>query len=226
VKDVISRIEQHQIAFSKHAFFERLHRQEPLDQILPFARALTFWVMGFQDALRINTGLITEPMLKRIARHHMSEDSGHDRWFLEDLRVIAGTIPNTEELFDKPHQATREVTYSLLAESYRAEADIERIVLLVTYESSGHVFFPNIVDYFKKCGIEPALKYFAQTHLDVEKNHEIVEQQMQDTLRGIELSPATRVRCNAAVDRCYAAFARLFDALEHTVQVASLAQTA
>jgi hypothetical protein len=225
MKTVNHHIETRQKAFADHEFFARLRRDEPLVRVLPFARQLTFWVMGFQDALRINTELITDVALKRIARHHLSEDSGHDRWFLEDLLLIAGTLPDTDELFGRPHQTTRETTYCLLAESYRAQEDIERIVLLMTYESTGQVFFPAIVEYFKRSGIESALKYFAQTHLDVEKNHEIVEQQMQDTLNAIDLPELTRERCIRAVDRCYDAFLRLFDHLEKTIEDATPADT-
>jgi hypothetical protein len=225
MKTVNHHIEMRKKAFADHEFFTRLQRDEPLVRVLPFARELTFWVMGFQDALRINTALITDVALKRIARHHLSEDSGHDRWFLEDLLLIDGTVPDTDELFGRPHQTTREMTYSLLAESYRARVDIERIVLLMTYESSGQVFFPKIVEYFKRSGVESALKYFAQTHLDVEKNHEIVEQQMQDTLNAIELPELTRERCIRAVDRCYDAFSRLFDHLEKTIEEATPADT-
>ena len=218
MKAIYNHVAQCQVAFAKHPFFARLRRDEPLARVLPFARALTFWVMGFQDALRINTALITEPALKRIARHHLHEDSGHDRWFLDDLRLIDGSVPDIDELFGISLQVTREVTYSLLAESYRAKEDIERIALLITYESTGHVFFPEIVGYFKRAGIETSLKYFAQTHLDVETNHEIVEQQMQDILNAIKLPARTRTRCVESVNRCYAAFTRMFDHIEKTIR--------
>ncbi len=100
-----------------------------------------------------------------------------------------------------------------------------RMVLLITYESAAQVSFPKIVAYFTRSGIESALKYFGQTHLDVEKNHEIVEQQMQDTLNAIELPELTRERCMQAVDRCYDAFSRLFGHLEKTIEEAAPADT-
>jgi hypothetical protein len=225
MKTVNHHIDMRKMMFADHEFFARLERHEALARVLPFARELTFWVMGFQDALRINTALITDATLKRVARHHLSEDSGHDRWFLEDLLLLSGTVPDTDELFGRPHQTTREATYSLLAESYRAQEDIERIVLLMTYESTGQVFFPKIVEYFKRSGIESVLKYFAQTHLDVEKNHELVENQMQGTLNAIELPQLTRERCIQAVDRCYDAFSRLFDHLDEVIEKTPPADT-
>jgi hypothetical protein len=218
VKQVLDHIDESQGRLANHPFFGLLTETEPLANVLNFVPLATFWVMSFQDALRLNAGMITNPQLLRIARHHREEDSGHDRWFLDDLRLVDGVLPDVETLYGAAHQPVRDVTYALMAESFRAVEDVERVALLLILESTGQVFFPRVVEYFRSAGIEADLRYFAQTHLDVEKNHEIVEQQMHDTLAALEVSAGTVGRCVAAVDRCYAAFGRLFDAFADAVR--------
>ncbi len=174
--------------------------------------------MVFQDVLQINTRLIDDPLLAKIARHHLAEDSGHDRWFLNDLLAIDGKHPSVSELFSKNHKAIRYASYQLMSEIHREQTDKERIVLLLALESAGHVFFERIVDFFEKHKIYNSLKYFSRFHLDAEKSHEMFERELEETLAAIELPVSLRHKCIALVDRCYAAFVTIFDELDSTVE--------
>lgn len=186
-------------------------------ETLPFASALTFWPMAFQDVLRMNTAAIRDAKLSRIARHHLHEDRGHDEWFLQDLTLITGSRPDVTALFAPEHRSARSATYALVSESFRAQSDIERIVLILTFESTGHVFFPAVVKYLTRMGVQSVFQYFSQKHLDVEKGHELIDLQMQEMLGGIQIDPGTRGRCLELINRCYAAFAALFDSLERAI---------
>jgi hypothetical protein len=220
MKKVLDYLDERQRNLHDHQFFGLIASGQPIENVMPIVPALVFWVMSFQDALRINVHRIHDRQLKTIARHHLREDAGHDLWYLNDLRKMTSTVPDAKELFGDAHRACREISYGLLAEAYRSVDDAERIVLLLILESTGQVFFPHIVTCFRQAGIEPSLQYFAQTHLDVEKNHEIVEQKMHDMLSGLQLPESTRSRCIEAVDRCYDLFSALFDSLVRSIQSA------
>jgi hypothetical protein len=220
MKKVLDYIDERQRNLHDHQFFGLIASGHPIEKVMPIVPALVFWVMSFQDALRINVHRIHDQQLKTVARHHLHEDAGHDLWYLNDLRKMTNMVPDAKELFGDAHRACREISYGLLAETYRSVDDAERIVLLLILESTGQVFFPHIVACFRQAGIEPALQYFAQTHLDVEKNHEIVEQKMHDMLSGLHLQESTRSRCIEAIDRCYDLFGALFDSLVHSIQFA------
>jgi hypothetical protein len=219
MKTVQDYIADQQLKFGLHPFFQRLEHNEPLRHVLPFASGLTFWVMVFQDVLRLNEAQVTDPELKKLARHHRGEDSGHDKWFLNDLIKIEGSNPDLRSLFGKQHRVTRDVSYALMSEVYRAQSDYERIVLLLTLESTGHIFFEKIASYFERLGVVHSLQYFSRTHIDVEKAHEMFEQQMEAMLAKIELPEEIRERCVQLVDRAYKAFGELFDSLEELIHV-------
>lgn len=211
---VLAYMEEQSGRLSDHPFFARMYNDDPLPTVLGALSVTAFYVMAFQDILRINASRVSEPGLRKIARHHLGEDSGHDKWFLHDLRIIRGSLINLEEVFEEDHRATREMTYALLTETMTERPDIERIALIQTLEAAGHAFFPQIVAYLARNSAGAEFKYFSQSHLDVEKSHEIVEQRMQRALASIELSAEARQRCFSLVDRCFDAFVAMFDAVE------------
>ena len=63
----------------------------------------------------------------------------------------------------------------------------------------------------KQVGYSSKLKYFSIHHLDVEKNHELFEQEMQNFLNSIHLSEDEEKRICKMVDRVYQAFTIMFD---------------
>ncbi|HVE82774.1 MAG TPA: iron-containing redox enzyme family protein [Myxococcales bacterium] len=203
-----------QVHFGVHPFLQRLEKNEPLRHVLPFASYLTFWVMTFQDVLRLNESKVEDPSIQLMSRHHRAEEAGHDRWFLADLLKIEGANPDLRDVFSSPHTATRDAAYTLMAEVFTARTDDERIVLLLALESTSHVFFEKIASYFERQGVSAALQYFARHHIDAEEQHEIFEVKMMDKLQRRALEPSVRQRCLDLVDRCFAAFDLLFDGLE------------
>ncbi len=217
MKRIEAYIESKQAELAAHPFFGRLRRASHLGEILPFAGKLTFWVMAFQDLLQINARKIQGPALAKIARHHMAEDAGHDRWFLADLKAIEGAYPDVSKLFGKEHAAVRHLSYGLMAEVYRQQSDEERIVFLQALESSSHVFFERVVEFFHRHGVRQALKYFGDAHLDAENSHAMFEQELEAELLSMTLPDEQYARCTALIDRSYAAFNAIFDEIEATL---------
>lgn len=208
-------IQQHlaaqQKAFAVHPFFGRL-AVEDIDT-LDFAAGLTFWVFTFQDVLRLNEARISDPVLRKIARHHTAEDSGHEEWFIEDVSEIDPTPRDFSWLFGRHHAQTRDASYALVAEVFRAHDDYERIVLLQTLESAGHVFFERVADYVDRVDPNTTLRYFSRWHLAVEKDHELFEKELEKQL-DVQLDPKVQSAALAMIDRCYDAFGNLFTGLE------------
>jgi hypothetical protein len=124
--------------FSQHPFFQLLTaNQLPLKNFLTVVGQLGFWIMTFQDVLRLNEALVKDPYLRKIAKHHRIEDSGHDKWFLEDIANITGTdVLNITNFFDKSTTATRDAAYAVISEVTTAVDEYHRIILLQTLESS------------------------------------------------------------------------------------------
>jgi hypothetical protein len=223
MKRVQSHIARKQQEFCSHAFFGLLVEGSLSEEhILVFAKELSFWVMSFQDILRINESLVIDPILKRIARHHRAEDAGHEKWFLSDLMAIEGAIPDFRWLFSDDHASTRIGSYALVSEVYRAKTDYERIVLLLTLESAGHAFFEKIISYLERRELSGSLQYFARKHLDVEKQHELFEEQLTKTLFDTVLDQPTRETCVDIVDRIYSVFDSIFVGIDLAIETDSI----
>ena len=159
-------------------------------------------------------------ILKKVARHHRLEDAGHEKWFLHDKKLMAKITNNDSAnkdsvswLYSNDCQLTRDAAYAIMSEIYKAEDERVNIALLLTLESSGHVFFEKVVNQVKKTGLDSNLKYFSSSHLEVELAHALFEEEMEKQLFAIKLPIAVRREALKMVDRCYEAFNHMFDGL-------------
>lgn len=202
---------QHELA--THPFFMLFQDGAKFEQAMDFAPGLTFWVFVFQDILRLNEVRMRDPALRRIARHHRAEDKGHDTWFIQDIAALDAAPRDVLWLFGPHHARTRDASYAVLAEVYRATDDYQRVALLFTLEAAGHVFFERVAAFVDKDDQGKALRYFSGRHLAVEKEHELFEQEMTKPAE-IELTQPARAEILAMIDRCFEAFWQLFSALE------------
>jgi hypothetical protein len=202
----------------EHSFFRAVDGGSNIELLRSFVPGLAFWVMAFQDLLRLNEERVVDPVLRRIAKHHRAEDRGHETWYLHDLKQlgIGTTEVDVNGLFGRHHATTRDCAYALMSEVFRAETDVERIALLLTVESAGHVFFGKMAALVERAGLTQALRYFSFSHLEVEKQHEMFEREMERQLEAIELDEATRAAVNELIARCYESFSAMFDGLFET----------
>jgi hypothetical protein len=213
MKQVEQHVAKKQAEFRQHAFFVEDRLGTDIRRVLSFAPDLTFWVMAFQDVLRVNAVLTTDPEIRRIVRHHRAEDAGHEQWFLDDLAAMQVREPDLRGLFGKQHRPTRDAAYALMSEVYRAADDRLRLVLVKTLESAGHVFFGHVAAMVERAGWTKELRYFSFSHLEVEKSHEVFEEEISRTVSSMRLDAKMRAEAKRVVDRCYAAFNSMFDAL-------------
>jgi hypothetical protein len=214
MKNVQNYINEKQAGYAMHPFFARLQKNAALREVLPCLPHLAFWAMGFQDAVRLNEEGVVDPVMKRIIRHHRAEEVGHDRWFINDIMKVEGTVPDLRAVFGPHHTAMRDVTYSLMAEVLKANNDYERLLVLFVFESTGQVFLQSIARYFGRMGVNQSLQYFADHHIDAEKGHEVFEEELAKFIAGIELSAEQSEAAKAMVDRAYGAFSRMLDSFE------------
>ena len=213
MKEVKRHLAERQKDFVSHPFFARLERNDRFESEMGFAPGLTFWVFAFQDILRLNETRVTDPALRKIARHHRAEDRGHEAWFLDDIAELDPSPRDIRWLFGRHHMHTRDAAYALVSEVFRTNDDRVRIALVLTLESAGHVFFERIAAYVQRHGADERLRYFSSNHLEVEKDHALFEAELMKALE-VDLPEEVRAESIAMVDRCYEAFHQLFTGLE------------
>lgn len=220
MKTIQAYIDSKQNEFVNHPFFEILEEMSSLEEISYFVPELTFWAMTFQDILRINEERVKDPYLKKVARHHRLEDAGHEKWFLSDKKYIAESVgglncarDDVAWLYSKDSQLIRDAAYAIMSEIYKLDEEILNVALLLTLESSGHVFFEKVVKQVKKAGEDRNLKYFSSSHLEVELAHALFEEEMEKKIFAVQLPISTRREALKMIDRCYDAFNKMFDGL-------------
>ncbi|MCP3099832.1 hypothetical protein LZ198_13235 [Myxococcus sp. K15C18031901] len=213
MKAVLQHIAVCEERFASHPFFSDLRQDRPLEQVMAFAPRLTFWVMTFQDVLRLNAHFVQDAHLKALATRHHAEEGGHDQWFEEDIAALTGGSLSIGSLYGKAHARTRDAAYAIISEVHRPLDDRLRIVLLWALESTSHVFFSRTAIISAAKGADDRLKYFSDHHMRAEAQHAMFEQQLAEELEAMVLAPELRAEALAMVDRIYAAFDTMFDGL-------------
>lgn len=220
MKTIQAHIESKQYEFINHPFFAVLKNLNSLEEINYFVPELTFWAMTFQDILRMNEDRVKDPFLRKIARHHRLEDAGHEQWFMHDKQYMNKSDHEaiTERhdiawLYSKDSEMIRDAAYAVVSEIYRIDNEYLNIALLLTLESSGHIFFEEVVKQVEQTGEDENLLYFSSSHLEVEKAHAMFEEAMERKLYEKALDIETRRKALQMIDRCYEAFSHMFDGL-------------
>ncbi|ABA24316.1 conserved hypothetical protein [Trichormus variabilis ATCC 29413] len=214
MKAIQEYLETKQKLLAEHSLFRDLKLGDSkLEDFARMASSVGFWVMSFQDLLRINLSFITDEEYYQFIRKHLMEDIGHDKWFLYDLKALNTEQPNLQVLYNQFHTPVRDATFLLMSEVFRANNDYERITLILALESAGHVFFECVADFIKENNCDTSLKYFSSHHLGVEKEHEIFETGMQDLIGNIQLNHEQKIHHLKMIDRIYEAFDLMFDGL-------------
>ena len=213
MKTVEAYITSKQTALKSHPFFLRLAQLPDIQSLLNIAPTMAFWVMAFQDILRLNEPQVKDPYLLKVARHHRLEDAGHQQWFLQDIGTENEARCGIRQLFSPKDTIIRDAAYAIVAEVFRAGDDQARITLPLVLESAGHVFFGHMSVLSVKSNTEGRLKYFSKSHMDVEAAHEIFETEMERKVYEAVLPPEKQFAIKGMVDRCYTAFNAMFDYL-------------
>lgn len=205
-------------ALASHPLLRRLREGRSLEDLARLAPALAFWAMAYQDMLRLNERRMLDPELRKIARHHRAEDSGHDRWYLDDVQTLVGDAIDLRGVFSKPHMSTRDATYELMSELFRAQTDFERIVILLAVEAVGQLFLAATADCADRTAAEPLI-YFSRQHIESERRHEVFAEHVGLKVDALDaqLGASERRICEAAVERIFAALWGMLEGLATAV---------
>jgi DMATS type aromatic prenyltransferase len=226
MRDVHATIERQRAALPELPFLRRLESDVgSLHAMRAMAPQLTFFVLAFQDMLRLARVRSVEGRFAEIARAHEAEDRGHEQWFLNDLEVL-GAARDLRWVFSSSHERTRDISYAIVAEIIRAEDDRARIAILLALEAAGAEFFGRVIAYLDRLGASDRLQYFARKHQHIEQNHSVFESEQQEQLWSISLPEHLRSSVMAAVERTFACMIELAQQLDHIMASADIAREA
>jgi hypothetical protein len=213
MRRALSHIAQKRSELADHRFMRQLATTPPIAQVVPFVPQVSFFVLAFQDLMRITGERADDPRLRDLLRHHCEEEVGHDGWFLQDLVRLADAPPSLAILFGPQHAATRRATWALMGEVLSAEDDVARLCLIFTLEAAADVCFGEAQAYFERTGLVKDLVYFAGPHRESEAAHSLFEGEMQAIIKSIELDEQAFGRARGGIDRNFDALRVMLDGL-------------
>lgn len=212
MKKLLQQVKATRVLSAEHEMLALLDKNPPLSTFLPFVRTMTFWPMCFQDILRVNAARVQDPEIKKVVDAHMAEDAGHDRWFLEDLRLCEGALLDVEQIFSAEYAPIRDACFELMAGVLSATSDYQRLALIELYEMHAEVVLPQVVAYLRRAGVVERFRYFGQHHIEIEAAHSVHEESTTSFLDNVTLDDAERAECLALVAAANDSMLKIFDA--------------
>src|SRR5687768_16216052 len=91
-------IAERQRALSDLGLLRTLDGPGSLENVKRIVPRMAFFVMCFQDVLRLAYSRSTDPQIVALARTHALEDKGHDQWYLKDVERL-GSECSVREVF-------------------------------------------------------------------------------------------------------------------------------
>ncbi len=189
---------------SRKPFLRRVRHEGTLAEAKGVVRRMAFWVMGFQDILRLVTRFTTEPTLTRLACTHEAEDRGHDHWFLHDLEQL-GLAVSLSDAFGDDSEVARDTVYGLIADVVKAEDDRARLCVVLSLEAAGVEYFAATIAFLQRVGVGDGLLYYARSHQTVEANHDVFEEDKQAELAAMPVSETAFEECLRVIHRTFRA---------------------
>ncbi|MDD9942282.1 MAG: tryptophan dimethylallyltransferase family protein [Myxococcales bacterium] len=196
---VLQHIGNRKDRLSAHSFLRHLETSDNASDVATVTEGLAFFVLAFQDVLRLAADRINDANLRDIATEHYREDAGHENWFLHDAQQL-GIAVDARHLFSWHHSIARDVGYELVAEVLRAQHDPSRLVVVLALEAIGDLFFERIISLLERAGANGGLRYFGRHHQDVERNHAVFEDSVQSKLLNVDLREYERRQALSSVE--------------------------
>ena len=224
LEDLEAHIEFRQSELLEHPYIKRLEAKYSTSDVGITARGLTFFVMAFQDVLRVSAERATDPVLAPMIRNHYSEDAGHEQWFLADLQRL-GIDVGVQYIFSPDHTLCREVGFELVGEAMLTADDAKRLALVLSLEAIGHVFFERVISCLEAFDQGDDYQYFGRFHQDIEHNHAVFEGDAKDQLSQFVLDRPRFDAARVAVDRTFELMQNLASDLLERIQAHDSAST-
>jgi hypothetical protein len=211
--DVESVIEGHKRMFATHAFLRALEGHATMEHFKRFVPRVAFFVMCFQDVLRLVHSLSSDPAIKAIAGVHAAEDHGHDLWYLNDVRRL-GVPLGVHTLFSDAQRVARDTAYGQIASVLSAHHDQTRLAVALSLEAIGSECFGRAIALLERLESAEGLEYFARKHQAIEQGHQVFESEAQTQLDRILVSQEALPEVLKAIEKTFNGMKALMTDLE------------
>lgn len=203
---------------AEHPFIRQLAADLPLSQTVAFVGQIASFVLAFQDLMKILGERAGESPVGDLLRRHCAEEVGHELWYLADVELLTGSLPDVKTLFSAAHAPTRRTVYALATEVMTARDDLERFGLVLMLEELSAICLTAVGAYLTRMGAGAGLMYFGGPHVEAERNHAVRGTDLAASMRALGMAPSgCEERAAAVVERAHRAFTGMLDGLASTI---------
>jgi hypothetical protein len=192
---------------------------------LAFAPFLAHFVMSFADLYRFFL-VQNEPRdrYQELINVHLSEDSGHWKWFLADLATM-GLDPTLtfsgalRFLWSDATIKTRSLTYEICRLS-AGMSSLQTLALVNCVEVAGRVALgaAAVAGHDLETQLGRKLVYFGSHHIDTEANHALEQPTVHRLIDEVILDDVERAKVRAIVGQSFEHFRGFVDEVFQTTQ--------
>lgn len=211
MREVLEFIDQkaREMADAPIMHFLRDKRLDPR-QRFSFVPCLAPWVFGFAD---LNTFVLrddaSKDALQQQLNTHAAEDDFHWQMYMQDLQTLgmndvldfASTL---KLLWGAETTRTRRLVHELAGLITPADP-VMRMVIVKAIEETSHLSFKeafHVAAEFRELTGQP-LHFFGDSHLEMEGDHSMREEEAEAQFRAIQLTPERRQQALAAVEKVF-----------------------
>ena len=218
--DVEAAIASRRNDFAKHGFLQAVEAGGTLDTFRAIAPRFAFFVLCFQDVLRLAYSESTDVSIRQICEVHAQEDHGHDRWYLQDLEQLRLPL-DVAALFSAEYQTARDVAFGQVSSVIAARHDQTRLAVALSLEAIGAECFGRVIALLERVGAADGLRYFARRHQQIEQSHQVFEASANTAMAAIAVPAEDRDELVLAVNSTFEGMSILLSDLERVFKSAS-----
>ncbi|HEY2512585.1 MAG TPA: tryptophan dimethylallyltransferase family protein [Polyangiaceae bacterium] len=212
IGDVQRTVAEQRDRLAVHPFLTHLQERATVEDVRTVAPHVAFFVLCFQDVLRLVHEHTTDPELKAIAETHRREDAGHDLWYLHDLDRL-GVSLGVRDLFADERARIRDVAYTQISDALRSSDDRSRLGVVLALEAAGAEFFGSMIAGLERLSHDEGLLYFARPHQKVEQSHDLFEDEASERMNRIAVPADVLREVLEVVERTFGTMTSLADEL-------------
>ncbi len=221
----INLIEKNNTLCAKNDFFKWLAHVDSFNakhEILSFAPAMTFFVLGFKDILEEIKSSNPKSELEKILNIHCHEDSQHWLWFLDDLTKLGldnhSKLNNTSEflklIWSEEFTPMREMVYNTIFRIKESNNPKISLIIVEVLEAAFETFIANLSHALKGTEIYNQLSYFGDRHEQEEHNHQMGSwanpEMINNKVLMIELSQEESYKAEVIIIEMFSLFDDIF----------------
>lgn len=223
MENILNKIELKKQVLDKHSFCQWISGASTKDELLAFAPAMSYFVLGFRDILELVRFANPKSPLEKAINHHCAEDSEHWRWFLKDLEELGYLRISTKEFLGKiwadEQRTPRQMIYFLTHKVQMLHDPALILVVIECLEAAFAVFIERLRPQLVQRGLYNRLSYFGMLHDEDEQSHamgswiegDVVQSATEHfDLTSLVLSDRQYVEATILVDSIFTQFDRLF----------------